>query len=192
MRKISPIITFACCVLLLLPVALFSLLGNRAPTNVFMPDGGNKVVHSISDVFIQGWGFFTRDPTEMRTVLYTQDETSSTWNADSLDTPSQQEVAFGLSRERRAYLADLGHILDDLEEQDADYISCGTTNKESFSECATDTSPIAVQFDTSPYKKEWCGENVIIAQFQPIPFGYAQYTDQQKAHALKVNVHCNK
>jgi len=191
MRRIAPLITIVCCFIVLVPLATISLIGNRAPVNVFMPNGGNVAVRGVSDIFIQGWGFFTRDPTEMRTVLYLKSKGDSAWYEDSLNAPNPLEMAFGLSRERRAYLADLGNILDRIEEQKIEYISCGPLDSDYIGDCVENEGSHNVSFESPPYQAGWCGEEVIIAQFQPIPFGYAQHTDQQKAHALKVNIQCN-
>lgn len=156
-----------------------------------MPDGDNAVVRVVADTFVQGWGFFTRDPTEERSVIYVQDETKSDkWVKDSLDSPSIIEVNLGFSRSRRAYLADIALILETASAKGAEFTKCKASDGELESICDVESQPVEISLEQKPVRSDWCGHDLMIVKYRPIPFNYGKITSVKQGQSLKVKINC--
>lgn len=189
LKKLLPLVTLLSCLVVLVPIAAFSVVGNRAPDNVLMPDGASGPVQLVSSTFVQGWGFFTRDPTENRTVIYFENE-AGVWEKSTLDDPKPTDVNFGLSRVRRAYLADLALILESADRDGAKFIPCEVADGSPTQGCSLDAEKVTVQLQTPPVQPQWCGRQALVLKYRPIPFTYGQLTTEKQSQGIKVRISC--
>lgn len=187
--------------LILSLVAFVSVVENRAKENVMNPSGGPTALAWISDSFRQGWGFFTRDARENRNRLYIQQEEG--WQLVEEDTSVRVQNLFGLKRGHRAFMADVGFIVEHISkafgadvEEDNEQFSTGWNDCKfdsdgvNLDQCVQDTEPIEIPF--TPYFQQFCNQPLIITSERVIPYSYARLTQQRETKALLIEIICRE
>jgi antimicrobial peptide system SdpA family protein len=68
---------------------------------------------SLFNIIPQGWGFFTRNPREEQTILYTIQDTSSVLFTKTI---SSIDNSFGASRKLRCYNVEVGTLISKIND----------------------------------------------------------------------------
>jgi antimicrobial peptide system SdpA family protein len=181
-------VTFIATTAAIVVVAMMSVLGNKFPSNVFSPTGPEGVTKSVSMVFLQGWGFFTRDAREDRVSLAAKRTSATGWEILDQDAIFQSKYAFGLSRLSRAESVDINVLYSSLAE-DVEWTECSSGQR--LAECISRLKPVA-RVGLSPIRPDpLCSSDLALVRETPIPFGYRDLTRKKQTFALAISVGCD-
>lgn len=168
-------------------VATMSVLGNKFPSNVFMPTGPEGSIRSVSMLFSQGWGFFTRDAREDRVSIAIATPGKHDWRILDQDAILQPKYAFGLSRLSRAESIDI-NVLYSAIDVDTEWITCETKGIE---ECLGSADPVASVRIAPILREPICSSEVALIRETPIPYGYRDLTRIKQVHTVAISVECD-
>ncbi|MFB1052091.1 SdpA family antimicrobial peptide system protein [Paraliobacillus sp. JSM ZJ581] len=133
--------------------------------------------------FPQGWGFYSKDPTESALYMYDYEtfEPSTNWPNNT------KENLFGLKRAGRAQGIEAGLIQFKIPGES--WVTC----EDAPSTCAIENDGLeAVEIENeSPYPTI-CGEHIIVQQ-EPVPWAWSKYkeTTVMPSEIVRVNVTCS-
>ncbi|GAA4145694.1 SdpA family antimicrobial peptide system protein [Leifsonia shinshuensis] len=165
-----------------------SILGNKFPSNVFTPAGPDGATRTMSMVFLQGWGFFTRDAREDRVSVAIMQHGASTWEILDQDSIVQPKYMFGLSRLSRAESVDINVLYSAIDE-DAEWVECPAP--QDLTGCIEPLVPIT-RVALSPARPEpLCASSVALVRQTPIPYGYRELTRTKQTRVLALTVDCD-
>ncbi|MDN6854853.1 MAG: SdpA family antimicrobial peptide system protein, partial [Bifidobacterium crudilactis] len=166
-RSLVTLALLGLAILMLLVSVFFSL-----PSNVLSDRGKVNAARVFSvDLAPQGWGFFTKPPSDSDLFYYDGNLQSV------METPQgRADNLLGLSRTQRAQGPEGGALLTPLAEED--WFKCETG--EDLEECyeslkASTTEPIRA--DNTFKHPTLCGK-VVIAQAEPVPWSYRDLYEQ--------------
>ncbi|WP_448072690.1 SdpA family antimicrobial peptide system protein [Georgenia yuyongxinii] len=159
------------------------------PSNVVSDTGVRSPIRTFSvDLAPQGWGFFTRSPSELDLLFY---------DAQSLEplmvTPQgRPENLLGLSRTQRAQGPEAGNLLRPLSDEDWQSCEAGDVLETCIGRLENSAIDPPVVTNSSPVKT-LCGE-VIFAQSDPVPWSYRDLYDVQHLpqHVTKLDIECDE
>ncbi|RKQ84561.1 antimicrobial peptide system SdpA family protein [Mycolicibacterium mucogenicum 261Sha1.1M5] len=185
-RPSSVVMVFALTTLLVGATAVSSFVGNKIPSNVFSPRAVDNPALTISQTFIQGWGFFTRDAREDRVSIAVSPDGSS-WRVQDLQPAFSASNSYGLSRQSRAESLDLNHLYAAVP-LDTDWKEC--SRKESTNACLQN-APVVGSVDISPASPGLvCSSFVGLLRETPVPYAYKDLTREMKSRAVQIEVEC--
>ncbi|MEN2737173.1 SdpA family antimicrobial peptide system protein [Microbacterium sp. X-17] len=180
--------TFISTAALVAVVATMSVVGNKFPSNVFNPTGPEGPVKSVSKVFLQGWGFFTRDAREDRVSIAIKRPGNSEWSILDQDAIVQPKYAFGLSRISRAESIDI-NILYSAIDEDEEWVEC--LPEQSMSSCLGTLEPVAHAAVSPVTREPVCSSRLALVRHTPIPYGYRELTRAKRTQAVSLTVRCD-
>lgn len=167
-------------------LAVTSIIGNKLPSNVLTPSGPEGPVKLISNLFTQGWGFFTRDAREDQVKIAVLPPTSDRWTVIDQDGIMQAKYAFGLSRMSRAESIDI-NILFGATDENTPWTECPPATLSSCLEALSPETKVRV----SPVIYEpICSSEVVLIRETPIPFAYRDLTRSKQTFATMLAVQC--
>ena len=168
----------------LVTIGLMSFVGNKVPQSVTDPLGRTLETNVVSQIFRQGWGFFTRDAREDMVSVARLDD--AVWRTAGGQAMSSSENSFGLSRTARLIEQDVGYILASLPE-DSEWIDC--IDRASLTSCLQDLDPAAA-VSISPIDADFCGSVALVRQ-TPVPFAYREFDVDPPIGVLRVTLLCS-
>jgi len=147
-------------------IALAGSVFHSLPSNVVSDTGLRSPLRIFSvDLAPQGWGFFTRDPSEAD-LLYYEEDLQPAWT-----TPQgRPENLYGLSRTQRAQGPEAAALLESVGEDDWFECMRGATF-ESCVEGLRDVGPAATEAENASVVPTLCG-TIVFAQSDPVPWSY--------------------
>jgi antimicrobial peptide system SdpA family protein len=139
-------------------------------------------------VFLQGWGFFTRDAREDRVSIAIKERDASTWRMLDQDAIVQPKYLFGLSRVSRAESIDINALYSAIDE-DAEWVECPSGHD--LTACIDRLKPVA-RVALSPVTPEpLCSSDLALVRQTPIPYGYRELTRAKQALAVALTIDCD-
>ncbi len=108
----------------------------------------------------QGWGFFTRDARELRTLVYSKQGDELNLVNGSASTASE---LFGLSRESRRENIELGQLISVLP--DSIWMNCPSKK---WQDC--ESAPYQIQ---SPFKNPKFNGEYVLIRTEPVPWAWS-------------------
>lgn len=164
---------------LILITAFLTSIYAVLPRNVLSDHVPKSARVTISTLWPQGWGFFTKDPDSPDIDVYK--ETSTGQTKSLLVTPQgRPSNLFGLSRTGRAQGPEIA-ILNDLIDED-EWVACTTENIGCL-ESARSAEAIKLT-NTSP-SPTICGRVIFTSEI-PIPWSYRSYSEE--THRIQATV----
>jgi len=140
-------------------VLFFSLISAIDMTPVSIPYKNSRLIFTVVP---QGWGFFTRDPRELQTLVYAKSDQEFVLVNKSGAEP---EYLFGLSRRSRRINVELGQIFGLIP--DSLWVDCPSKN---LSTCES----LEAHHYKNPYLNPICkGEYLLVSQ-EPVPWAWSQ------------------
>jgi len=147
-------------------IAFVGSVFHSLPSNVVSDTGLRSPVRVFSvDLAPQGWGFFTRDPSEAD-LLYYDEDLSPAWT-----TPQgRPENVFGLSRTQRAQGPEAAALLRHVSE--SDWFECAPgAAVGSCVEAYRADDRVALQAENASIVPTLCG-TIVFAQSDPVPWSF--------------------
>ena len=131
------------------------------PHNALTLPGGAKLQTAVWAP--EGWKFFTRNPREEQTHLYTR--AGSSWANASTGPNALARNLFGLSRAGRVQPLEYGALVKDVPKEA--WVDCEGSPMECLEE-----APVAASLSNTALRKTLCGSVGIVLQ-KPIPWAWA-------------------
>ncbi|MFE4950029.1 SdpA family antimicrobial peptide system protein [Leifsonia sp. NPDC056665] len=169
-------------------VATMSILGNKFPSNVFTPSGPEGPTRTMSMVFLQGWGFFTRDAREDRVSIAIKERDDVAWKILDQDAIVQPKYLFGLSRISRAESVDI-NVLHSAIDEDAEWAECPSGRD--LAACIDQSRPVTSVALSPATPEPLCSSDVALVRQTPIPYGYRELTRTKQTRAVALRVDCD-
>lgn len=140
---------------------------NSLPSNVVSDTGVRSPVRIFSvDLAPQGWGFFTRDPSEADLLFYRAETLEPLW----VTPQGRVENAFGVSRTQRAQGPEAAALLEGVAESDWHECQLGQTLQNCVHQMNEDGTSVVTAVNESPVQT-LCGP-VIFSQSDPVPWSF--------------------
>ncbi|WP_175973918.1 SdpA family antimicrobial peptide system protein [Corynebacterium sp. Marseille-Q2823] len=164
---------------------LATTLGALPSLSWSYPWKNTVVEQTITRVFPQGWGFFTRS---------SQEPIVTPWNSEG-ESLSQLPTArisnaFGLNREGRAQGVEMGTLQSQIAEQG--WVPC--PDQASIPEClgfSARNAHVSHKIDSFTREPSLCGE-VTLLQTEPVDYMYRKYfeTNVKPTQFVKLSISC--
>ncbi len=140
-------------------VIFYSLLSSLEYNPLSLSHKESKLVFTLMP---QGWGFFTRNPRELQTLIYHKTE-----NGYELvnKSGSEPEYLFGLSRVSRRKNIEFGQIFSNIP--DSLWIDCP-------SKMISDCDPKATHNFSNQYLNPICVGDFLLISQEPIPWAWSK------------------
>jgi len=161
-----------------------SFIGSKAATNPLHPAGSPPTVVTISQVFRQGWGFFTRDAREERNQLFVVTATEG-WERSADEITADRANNYGFSRRARAYAADVALIIQYVK--DNSWKEC--REGETLNSCAERADPLIMR-RADHSLLGFCGTTLAIVRSRPVDYAYRSYAHDPPRRLAVVTVEC--
>jgi antimicrobial peptide system SdpA family protein len=186
-RSLAAAVIWSVTLAVVVVLSAMSVVGNRFPSNVLTPLGPEGALKSVSTVFTQGWGFFTRDAREDRVSLAVVADDG--WSLLDQDAIVRPEYLFGISRASRAQSIDINEIYQQAAGSEQ-WTECATDS--SLKSCLSGAAGIAVVRIAPVVREPICSSDVALVAQTPIPFGYRDLTRVKKSRVLPLKVECDR
>lgn len=175
------VVTSSC----LVTVAAASVVGNRAPSNVLSPRGASGPAKLLSDTFLQGWGFFTRDAREDRVAIAV--DRGGGWRFLDHDATTTPGYLFGLSRLSRAQSIDINALYSAVPISTS-WVDC--EHGQDLESCLAASSPLATVSIRPVRQDAICNSDVALVVETPVPYAYRDLTRERITRVARIKVNC--
>jgi antimicrobial peptide system SdpA family protein len=154
------------------------------PSNVLSTRDGGDIRRFFVELSPQGWGFFTKPPSEPEAIPFLV-ESGSVIPASRLPQ-AKAENAYGLSRRQRAQGPELAYITSQV----SNWHKCESTSYDSCLDETLEAGPWQAVDNTSPVPT-LCGRHIVL-ETMPVPWSFRESyeTTRLASSGTKVDVEC--
>ena len=162
------------------------VLSTYFPYNPYSPSAKTKLL--VQAFIPQGWGFFTKDPREPESFIYSSD--GANWRSVLRTPNSSFKNLIGLRRNARAQGAEYGMLLSEISKDSAKWGFCKGTTKTG---CIEINQNFKIHSVLNKVRRPTlCGELWLIMQ-APVPWAWQGQSEpvQMPIKFIRLNVLCN-